>query len=93
MFTRIATESDIDGILTLQSKNLYINLSIEERAHGFVTTPFTIFAPRFPIGVTFINKLNPRSLKAHTHKLNLKVIDEFEFKGNSYHGLAFLTKC
>jgi hypothetical protein len=181
MLTRIATESDIDGILHLQSKNLYTNLSIEERAQGFVTTPFTSekiqslvtqtgafvaqkeeniigyalagtweffsawdifpfmvsrfptlnfqgmkirtdnsfqygpvcidrelrgsgafpqlfesmrnsFAPRFPIGVTFINKLNPRSLKAHTHKLNLEIIDEFEFKENHFYGLAFLTK-
>jgi hypothetical protein len=182
MLTRIATESDIDGILHLQSKNLYANLSTEERANGFVTTPFTpekiqslirqtgafvaekegnivgyalagtweffsawdifpfmvsrfptlnfqgmkirtdnsfqygpvcidwelrgsgafpklfesmrdSFAPRFPIGVTFINKLNPRSLKAHTHKLNLEIIDEFEFKGNHFYGLAFSTKC
>jgi hypothetical protein len=50
------------------------------------------FVPRFSIGVTFINKLNPRSLKAHTHKLDLEIIDEFEFKENSYYGLAFLTK-
>jgi hypothetical protein len=180
MLTRIATESDIDRILHLQSKNLYTNLSTEERAHGFVTTPFTAakiqllitqtgafvaekegnivgyalagtwdffsawdifpfmilrlptlnfqgmkihtensfqypvcidrelrgsgvflqlfetmrnsFAHRFPIGVTFINKLNPRSLKAHTHKLDLEIIDEFEFKENSYYGLAFPTK-
>jgi hypothetical protein len=181
MLIRVATESDIDGILYLQSQNLFANLSIEERANGFVTTPFTpekiqslitqtgafvaekegnivgyalagtweffsvwdifpfmvsrfptlnfqgmeistnnsfqygpvcidrelrgsgvfpklfesmrnSFAPRFPIGVTFINKLNPRSLKAHTHKLNLEIIDEFEFKGNHFYGLAFLTK-
>jgi hypothetical protein len=47
---------------------------------------------RFPIGVTFINKANPRSLAAHTQKLNLAIIDEFEFNGNFYHGLAFWTK-
>jgi hypothetical protein len=52
----------------------------------------TSLAPCFPIGVTFINKLNPRSLKAHTHKLNLEIIDEFEFKGNSFYGLAFLAE-
>jgi hypothetical protein len=181
MLTRIATEFDTDGILHLQSKNLYTNLSTEERAHGFVMTPFTAekvqllitqtgafvaekegnivgyalagtweffsawdifpfmisrfpalnfqgmeistensfqygpvcidrelrgsgvfpqlfetmrnsFASRFSIGVTFINKLNPRSLKAHAHKLDLEIIDEFEFKENSYYGLAFLTK-
>jgi hypothetical protein len=181
MLTRIATEFDIDEILHLQLKNLYANLSVEERVNGFVTTPFTpekiqslitqtgvfvaekernvvgyalagtweffsawdifpfmvsrfpklnfqgmkisaensfqygpvcidrelrgsgafpqlfetmrtSFVSRFPIGVTFINKLNPRSLKAHTHKLDLEIIDEFEFNGNHYHGLAFSTK-
>jgi hypothetical protein len=49
------------------------------------------FAPKFPIGVTFINKINERSFVAHTRKLNLEVIDEFEFNGNSFYALAFLT--
>ena len=39
---------------------------------------------RFPIGITFINKANPRSLAAHTRKLNLEIIDKFEFNGNFY---------
>jgi hypothetical protein len=50
------------------------------------------FASRFPMGVTFINKQNPRSLAAHTRKLNLEIIDDFEFNGSSFHGLAFSTK-
>jgi hypothetical protein len=49
------------------------------------------FAPKFPIGVTFINKVNERSFAAHTRKLNLDIIDEFEFNGNSFYTLAFLT--
>jgi sulfur transfer complex TusBCD TusB component (DsrH family) len=49
------------------------------------------FAPKFPIGVTFINKINQRSFVAHTRKLNLDIIDEFEFNGNSFYTLAFLT--
>jgi hypothetical protein len=48
-------------------------------------------ADRYPIGVTFINKINPRSVAAHTRKLNLTIVDEFEFNGNSYYGLAFPT--
>jgi hypothetical protein len=177
---RIANESDIEGILDLQSRNLYPKLSVAELADGFVTTPFTpdllqqlldrsgvfvvesegrvvsyllagdwtyfsqweifrvmidrlpelrfqgdeiavdrsfqygpicidrairgsgvfpqlfdlmrsSFAPRFPIGVTFINKLNQRSFVAHTRKLDLEIIDEFEFNGNSFYTLAFLT--
>jgi hypothetical protein len=177
---RTATESDFDGILDLQSRNLYTKLSPAELAGGFVTTPFTSdllrqllrqsgifvtedegnilgyllagdweffsqweifnvmidrlpklnfagseitvdnsfqygpicidrsirgsevfpqlfdlmrssFAPKFPIGVTFINKLNQRSFAAHTRKLNLEIIDEFAFNGNSFYTLIFLT--
>jgi hypothetical protein len=178
--TRIGTEDDIEGILKLQSQNLYVNLSAEALADGFVTTPFTpdliqlllaqsgvfvaeidrqivgyvlagdwdffsqweifrvmtsrlpdlkfqgmkieversfqygpicidralrggsilpelfakmrsSFAPKFPIGVTFINQRNQRSLMAHTRKLDLVKIDEFELNGNSFYTLAFST--
>ncbi|MCC0177639.1 GNAT family acetyltransferase [Waterburya agarophytonicola K14] len=181
MITRLATESDVDGILQLQSINLLTNLSVAELAEGFVTTPITdaqvktaiakkgvfvvennnkiagyVFAadwdyfsqwaifpymvsrfPQlqfegteitvhntfeygpiciekslrgsnalpdlfeimrshlvdlFPVGITFINRLNQRSLAAHTRKLNLQIIDEFEFNNSSYYTLAFLTK-
>ena len=177
---RTAIESDFDGILALQSRNLYTNLSPTELAGRFVTTPFTSdllgqlliqdgvfvaeseskivgyllagdwefyaqweifrlmisrlpelkfqgrelsvdrtfqhgpicidmamrgssvfpqlfelmrssFALKFPIGVTFINKLNQRSFEAHTRKLDLEIIDEFEFNGNSFYTFAFLT--
>lgn len=44
---------------------------------------------RYPIGVTFINRLNPHSYHAHTKKLGMTVIDEFEFNGRLYYGLAF----
>jgi hypothetical protein len=45
----------------------------------------------YPIGVTFINKINIRSYEAHTKKLKMKVIDEFTFNQNNYYGLAFKT--
>ncbi|WP_395006064.1 hypothetical protein [Undibacterium sp.] len=44
---------------------------------------------RYPIGITFINRLNPHSYHAHTKKLGMTVIDEFEFNGRPYYGLAF----
>jgi hypothetical protein len=177
---RGAIESDLEGILDLQSRNLYANIAVEALAGGFVTTPFTpdllrqlliqsgvfvaeddgkivgyllagdwkffsqweifrvmmarlpelkfqsreitvdrsfqygpvcidvnlrgsnifpelyalmrsSFAPKFPIGITFINKINERSFAAHTRKLDLEIIDEFEFNGNSFYTLAFLT--
>src|SRR5699024_6053959 len=40
--TRIGMDKDIPGILSLQEKNLYSNLTEKEREDGFVTTPFTI---------------------------------------------------
>lgn len=43
---------------------------------------------RFPISITFINKVNVVSEKAHTKKLGWKIIDEFEFNNNAYIALA-----
>jgi len=40
--TRKSNSKDITGILSLQERNLYANLTVEERKKGFVTTPFTI---------------------------------------------------
>jgi hypothetical protein len=177
---RQAIESDFEGILDLQSRNLYANIAASALAGGFVTTPFTpdllrqlltqsgvfvaevegkivgyvlagdweffsqweifrlmmgrlpklkfqgreltvdrtfqygpvcvdatlrgssvfpelyvlmrsSFAPKFPIGITFINKINARSFAAHTRKLGLEIIDEFAFNSNSFYTLAFLT--
>jgi hypothetical protein len=46
-------------------------------------------APRFPILITFINKINTRSFKAHTEKLGLDVIKTFEFNNNQYYDLGY----
>lgn len=48
-------------------------------------------AKRFPILVTFVNKTNERSYAAHTRKLGLDVIQEFEFNNNIYYEMACLT--
>ena len=182
MKTRIGNNNDIDGILSLQEKYLYRNLTDEERKSGFVTTPFTVnqieeiikqngifvaedennaiiayafagswkyfeqweifnfmvsrfpklsfngreittensfqygpvcidkayrgkgllnlifeemrieFLKKYPISVTFINKVNEISEKAHTKKLGWVIIDEFEFNDKTYIGLAFDMK-
>lgn len=179
MSIRIATEDDIQGILSLQSQNLYSNLAADELPGGFVMTPFTpdlicqvlkqsgvfvaeidrqtvgyliaadwdffsqweifrLMVARLPAlefqgrkieieqsfqygpicidksyrgsnilpdlftimkdefspktGVTFINKLNQRSLLAHKNKLNFEIIDEFEFNHHSFYTLAFQTQ-
>ncbi len=175
---RLGTSNDIDGILSLQEKYLYHNLSEAERKNGFVTTPFTAaqieeiisqngmfvasdehntivayafagswkyfeqweifnfmvsrfpqltfkgseittensfqYGPvcidekyrgtgllnklfeemriellkKYPISITFINKVNIISEIAHTKKLGWEKVDEFEFNNNNYIGLA-----
>lgn len=44
---------------------------------------------RYPIGVTFINRLNTHSYHAHTKKLGMQVIDTFDYHERPYYGLAF----
>lgn len=46
---------------------------------------------RYPILITFINKINPRSYAAHVNKLNLEVIHEFEYNNNQYDELVYDT--
>lgn len=47
--------------------------------------------PRFPILITFINHINPRSFEAHTRKLGLDVIKSFTFNNNQYYELGYDT--
>lgn len=44
---------------------------------------------KYPIMITFINQINPRSFKAHTQKLDLDVIKTFEFNNNQYYELGY----
>lgn len=46
---------------------------------------------RYPILVTFVNKINTRSFQAHKRKLGLDVIQEFEFNGNEYYEMVYDT--
>ncbi|PIE98303.1 MAG: GNAT family acetyltransferase [Treponema sp.] len=47
------------------------------------------FKKRFPIMITFINKTNPRSFKAHTEKAGFEVIKSFEYNNNNYYELGY----
>ena len=46
---------------------------------------------RYPVLVTFVNKANPRSYAAHSRKLLLDTICEFEFNNNQYYEMGCLT--
>lgn len=44
---------------------------------------------RYPLSLTFINKINKPSLKAHTEKLKWIIIADFHFNNNDYFILAY----
>jgi len=177
----IAKISDIEGVLALQDLYLVTNLSEEEKAFGFVTTPFTVqqlteviqkqelflakdsnqiigyiftgswdffkqwpifdymtrlipklnfldfdittentfqygpicihkdyrgkglittlfelmrinLSQKYPLSLTFINKINIPSTKAHTEKLKWTIIGDFQFNNNDYYILAYDMK-
>lgn len=44
---------------------------------------------RYPILITFINHINPRSYAAHTRKLGLDLIKNFDFNNNHYYELGY----
>jgi hypothetical protein len=66
-----------------------------ERGSGLLNKIFNFslaaMSERFDVLVTFVNKINKRSYVAHTRKIGLDVLREFEFGGNSYYWLVCVT--
>ena len=83
--------------LTVQNSYQYgpVCVDKEYRGSGVLEKIFDFarenMAKRFPILVTFINKINPRSYEAHTKKLKLEVIEEFSYNNNNYYELVYDT--
>jgi len=85
--------------LTLDTNNSYqygpVCIDKSVRGTGMLEKIFDFsrehMSKRYPILVTFINKINPRSYEAHTRKLGLEVIQEFEFNNNNYYELVYDT--
>jgi len=44
----------------------------------------TNMAKRYDFLVTFVNQINPRSYRAHTKKLGLDIVCEFDYNNNKY---------
>jgi GNAT superfamily N-acetyltransferase len=97
MLTRLSGLAFRDTILTAGNTFQYGPICVERalRGTGIAQALFEAmrasFSARFPVGVTFINQRNQRSLAAHTRKLDLAIIDAFEFGANAYYSLAFST--
>lgn len=67
----------------------------EFRGRGILENLFEFarinMAKKFPILVTFINKINPRSFEMHKRKIGLEVIKEFSYNNNNYYELVYDT--
>ena len=84
--------------LSVENSYQYGPICIDKSVRGTSVLP-DIFAfalnemsKRYPILITFVNQINPRSFEAHHRKLGLDVVQEFEFNGNKYWELGCETK-
>lgn len=74
---------------------IYGPICIDKRSRGqgvlegLFEIMLQIFKGQYDIGVAFVSEQNPRSLHAHQDKLDMKVVDEFEFNGQIYRTLVF----
>ncbi|MCZ8227711.1 GNAT family N-acetyltransferase [Flavobacterium sp.] len=63
------------------------------RGQGIITELFDYMRiqmmEKYPLSLTFINKINIPSYKAHAEKLCWEVIDEFHYNSNVYYVLAY----
>lgn len=81
--------------ITTHNSFQYGPICIDKKFRGSgVILPFFEFMrvhmkDKYPLGITFINKINIPSFKAHTKKLQWEVIDEFYFNENTYYVLAY----
>ena len=97
MVSRLATLKFRGKPIIVEDTFQYGPVCLDQRFRGTGLFPSLFekmrreFSAQFPVGITFINRLNQRSFEAHTRKLGLEVIDEFEFGDKSYYGLAFDT--
>lgn len=82
----------------LDTKNSYqygpICIDTSVRGSGILEKIFSFakeeMSKRYSILVTFVNKTNTRSYEAHTRKLGLDILQEFEFNNNHYYEMACL---
>ena len=83
--------------LTVENSYQYGPVCVDKRVRGqgvfekIFNFSLQHMASRYPVMVTFINKINPRSYQAHTRKTALQVIEEFQFNNNHYYKLACKT--
>ena len=85
----------LDFEITATSSFQYGPICIDKkyRGKGLINLLFEFMRinviKKYPLSLTFINKTNIPSYKAHTEKLKWTVIADFEFNNNNYYILAY----
>lgn len=82
--------------LTMSTENSYqygpICIDKAYRSQGVLEGLFEyhrqVMAKRYPVMLTFINQVNPRSMAAH-ERIGLDLIKTFEFNNNHYYELGY----
>jgi len=83
--------------LSTENSYQYGPIAIDTSVRGTEVLPMIFhfalkqMAKRYPVLVTFVNQINPRSFEAHHRKLGLDVIQEFTYNGNRYWEMGCLT--
>jgi hypothetical protein len=98
LFSRL-TEFKYDGVI-LSSRKLFVYgpvcIDREHRGRRILEELFKVMLRalqgEYDVGVAFVSALNPRSFNAHTNKLGMRMIDEFEFIGQKYWTIAFAVE-
>lgn len=88
------------GFKTITTTNSFqygpICIHADYRGKGLIRPLFELMRSniieQYPLALTFINKKNIPSLKAHTEKLQWSLISEFQFNNNDYFILAYDMK-
>lgn len=95
---RILPEHTLDGqVLSVQNSYQYGPVCVDKavRGTGVFENIFRFslcgMSKRFPIMVTFINKINPRSYIAHANKVHMLTVGTFQFNRNDYYLMACPT--
>lgn len=98
MIMDLPNNTYLGQVLTTENSYQYGPIAIQKDYRGSDVLPSlfdfsrSTMEKRYPILITFINKINPRSLDAHVRKLGLDIIKEFQFNNNNYYELAYDTK-
>ena len=97
MIAKLPEHSFNGQVLTIENSYQYGPICVDKayRSTGVFEAIFyaslASMMHRFPVMVTFINKINPRSYAAHTRKVKMDTVCTFQFNNNDYYMLACPT--